>query len=606
MTKDEIVSFQLTPCVCSWQRNTSIMTLSAAVLAVAVLAVAVSSAERKTVRFAGDTNLVWKVSDSTEDGTAAATLDIARTYTLTGWDELIVTGDASLLSSEPDLAYYGAGFVEGHETHASIWDYFINMDPAEDYDNYPWMDNQLTYLEGATASATASGDKFLFQVKLVLEQLYGMLDGYNAAASSSRQLQMMQLYRLNLVMNIWPNATRRTGSVAETYAGAVAGAVPPQKGRCTSLIKVTADDIFFGQSMWFGYESMTRMYKTYKFAQTVSLSGYPGVLCSCNDFYMTSHGLGVVDTSLPNYNHTAKLLHQTPNGVPPVLRSLVASHLSTSGQAWAANYAKMNTGTDDCSYFIVDTKKFTPGASSLTAGLLWVVEQIPGGVTAADMTAQLQADTFIPSFNVPFFSSVFVHGEHPRQVAAYGDWFTWDKTAVSLQFAARQAAVTGLASMKTIMRYNQYKTDNTSVMTNCSTCNPTRSALLAIGGRGDVNPSWGTYGALKEVLGPWAYGNIDVKIGSYKSMQGSSMTATIINGPVHNDVMQPFKWSTSGFTATVKHQGQPDEFNFPWITVSSGKVSSAGPSSTTAAPSSAAVFSMMLAAMSVAVTVLMA
>ena len=53
---------------------------------------------------------------------------------------------------------------------------------------------------------------------------------------------------------------------------------------------------------------------------------------------------------------------------------------------------------------VVDLNKFVPG-EALRPGLLWVAEQVPGLVAAADMTPML-AFGYWPSFNVPFFPEV--------------------------------------------------------------------------------------------------------------------------------------------------------------------------------------------------------
>lgn len=54
---------------------------------------------------------------------------------------------------------------------------------------------------------------------------------------------------------------------------------------------------------------------------------------------------------------------------------------------------------------VVDLKRFAPG-KELEAGLLWVAEQIPGLVLAADLTDML-ALSYWPSFNVPYFPEIY-------------------------------------------------------------------------------------------------------------------------------------------------------------------------------------------------------
>lgn len=50
---------------------------------------------------------------------------------------------------------------------------------------------------------------------------------------------------------------------------------------------------------------------------------------------------------------------------------------------------------------VVDLKRFTPRAP-LQAGLLTVMEQLPGYVAVADRTADLERG-YWPSYNVPYF-----------------------------------------------------------------------------------------------------------------------------------------------------------------------------------------------------------
>jgi hypothetical protein len=564
------------------------MTISALrcglVLATMAATAAAVSVTTSTVRYSGDGNqLFWKISDSPADGPAAATLEFGNGFMETGWDQIIVTADPGLLKNEPELAYYGAGYIEGYTTARQIFTYFSNMDPVKDPMNSPWMENQLAWVTAqlnsigiAPSASSTVADRFKWQAKLMVQQFRGMLAGYNAASAGvgGHDLAPIELWRLTMVMNLYPNSTKRPGAVPAAA----------DRGKCTTLVKVTHDDLFFAHSMWYNYQTMTRMYKTYRFETNVSFSGYPGVVCSCNDFYMTSNDLAVIETSLPNYNLTAFAAHASPLGLPPVMRSMIASALANTCAEWAAYFAVWNSGTDDGSYFVVDMKLFTPNTTSLAANLAWAVEQGPASVTAADVTPQLQAERYLASYNIPFFKSVFDASLFPMQVAKFGDWFSLERNQVGLQFKARHAAVTDLASMKAIMRYNEYKTDPLSLIQNCSACDPKMSALLAIGGRGDVNPLLGDYGALREVLGPWAYGNIDVKIGSYKSMLGGALGATIINGPVYSDAMPAFRWSTSGFAATVNHTGMPDLMKWDWVAVAAAGI----PHNATAAPSTMA------------------
>lgn len=66
--------------------------------------------------------------------------------------------------------------------------------------------------------------------------------------------------------------------------------------------------------------------------------------------------------------------------------------------------AQHNSGTYNNQYMVVDLARFRAG-QALEPGLLWVVEQIPGRVSSADLTAVL-AQGHWGSYNVPYFPEV--------------------------------------------------------------------------------------------------------------------------------------------------------------------------------------------------------
>ena len=57
---------------------------------------------------------------------------------------------------------------------------------------------------------------------------------------------------------------------------------------------------------------------------------------------------------------------------------------------------------------VINLHRFKPG-QELQAGLLWVVEQIPGFAIAADQTATLERG-YWPSYNVPFYQETYRQG----------------------------------------------------------------------------------------------------------------------------------------------------------------------------------------------------
>ncbi len=88
-------------------------------------------------------------------------------------------------------------------------------------------------------------------------------------------------------------------------------------------------------------------------------------------------------------------------------RVRAASALAKSGEEYARIMQKYNTGTYNNQYMVVDFNLYKPG-KELPPGTLWVIDQVPGLVAAADMTETLSRG-YWPSYNVPYFQEVRQH-----------------------------------------------------------------------------------------------------------------------------------------------------------------------------------------------------
>lgn len=95
---------------------------------------------------------------------------------------------------------------------------------------------------------------------------------------------------------------------------------------------------------------------------------------------------------------------------------------------------------------IVDYKLFKPG-KPLRDGLFWILEQLPTLIESRDMTDVLRSQSFWPSYNSPYFPTIFNLSGTPALVEKYGDWFTYDKTPRALIFNRDQSKVKDMDSM---------------------------------------------------------------------------------------------------------------------------------------------------------------
>jgi hypothetical protein len=178
------------------------------------------------------------------------------------------------------------------------------------------------------------------------------------------------------------------------------------------------------------------------------------------------------------------------------------------------------------------------------------------------------------SYNRAFFPDLFELSDAPAVVANYtalygadvGAYFTWGNYSRANIFRRDAPGVATLADMQRIMRYNDYENDPLSTQGMIGW--PPSSPINAISARGDLAPLNGTY-VLPDLM-PYAGGSVDGKITAWSLMvrtspQAYSFGALAQVGPTY-DQQPPFVWSTSEF-ANVSHVGHPDEFQFPWVSL---------------------------------------
>lgn len=75
---------------------------------------------------------------------------------------------------------------------------------------------------------------------------------------------------------------------------------------------------------------------------------------------------------------------------------------------------------------ILDYKLFTPYAP-LQNDTLWVLEQIPGYVEAADVTQVLRDTGYFASYNLPYFKDIYNMSGVTALYDQYGDFFSYDQ-----------------------------------------------------------------------------------------------------------------------------------------------------------------------------------
>ncbi|XP_049878253.1 putative phospholipase B-like 2 [Pectinophora gossypiella] len=471
---------------------------------------------------------------------------------------------------------YAAGYLEGYLTQDLIWMHWQNMLKGYCYNKTDvcglieeYIDKNEDYI--AEMVQKHPDDPYWYQMKLYYIQLEGLAVGYNAATTDVFQwLTIRDILWINMMGDLDELA------FALSLPNLGADGVTLFPDHCTGLVKLLPDltNLYTSQVTWNSYQSMLRFQKMYVLnykmtpksknlipGRKMSLSSYPAFIQSTDDFYIISSGLVAGETTIGNSNRTLFELVQPVGQILEYARVMVANRLARSGEEWVEIFQKHNSGTYNNQWYIVDYNMFKPctkqQAAVIKPGLLWVVEQLPGYTEAADLTEELKRETYFPSYNIPYFPTVFNMSGGNERVAAFGDWFGYHTNPRAKIVKEKQAGIHNLRDMYHAMRYNDFKHDPLS---RCEACNPPYSACNAIAARNDLNPANGTFPF--RALGHRSHGATDAKITS--AYLRSTYQFVAVASPTHNISrgIPPFSWSQFDMGRTVSHVGHPDTWLF--------------------------------------------
>ncbi|XP_038207015.1 putative phospholipase B-like 2 [Zerene cesonia] len=519
-------------------------------------------------------NAVISVTDNVYDIPAVhvARATYSNEINSTGWAflELHTTPDSS-----DEKQAYAAGFLEGYLTRDLIWMHWQNMLKGYCYNKTDvcgliedYVDKNEEYL--ADMINSYPDDPYWYQVKLYKIQLEGLPVGYNQATSHPYEwLTARDILWINMLGDLDDLAFALTMPTL-TPEGLLFGE------HCSGLVKLLPDlsDLFTSHVTWNSYQSMLRIQKMYVLnyrtsprdprplpGRRMSLTSYPAFVQSTDDWYITSAGLVAAETTIGNSNRTLFSLVQPIGQVMEFVRAMVANRLAQSGSDWVKIFRQHNSGTYNNQWYIVDYKKFKSktefSAGKIDDGLLWVIEQLPGNTEAADLTEELKATTYFPSYNIAYFPRIFNLSGGNERVATFGDWFGYKTNPRARMFQKKQSSIASLHDTMSVMRYNDYKHDP---LARCA-CAPPYSACNAIAARNDLNPANGTYPF--RALGHRSHGATDAKVTS--SELASKFQFLSVSSPTYNISrgIPPFQWSEFDMGSQISHEGHPDLWMFP-------------------------------------------
>ncbi|XP_039317586.1 phospholipase B-like 1 [Saimiri boliviensis] len=468
----------------------------------------------------------------------------------TGWGILEIRAGYGSQALSNEIIMFVAGFLEGYLTALHMNDHYTNLYPQLIKDP-SILDKVQDFMETQDKWTRKNikaykNDSFWRHTGYVMSQIDGLYLGARKRAilEGIKPMTLFQIQFLNAVgdlLDLIPSLSPTKSSSLKVFKRW-------DMGHCSALIKVLPgfENILFAHSSWYTYAAMLRIYKHWDFnikdkdtsSSRLSFSSYPGFLVSLDDFYILSSGLIMLQTTNSVFNKT--LLEQViPETLMAWQRVRVANMMADSGKKWADIFSKYNSGTYNNQYMVLDLKKVKLN-HSLDKGTLYIVEQIPTYVEYSEQTDVLRKG-YWPSYNVPFHEKIYNWSGYPLLVQKLGLDYSYDLAPRAKIFRRDQGNVTDMASMKYIMRYNNYKNDPYSKGDPCNTicC---REDLTS------RNPNPG--------------GCYDTKVSDI--YLASQYTSYAISGPTVQGGLPVFRWNR--FNKTL-HQGMPEVYNFDFITM---------------------------------------
>lgn len=332
------------------------------------------------------------------------------------------------------------------------------------------------------------------------------------------------------------------------------------EGHCSALVRVSGGnaDLYTAHNTWGDYSSMTRIFKYYVFplagtdqmAVNTGFSSYPGAISSMDDFYILGSGLVVMDSTLELLSETIwdKVVDNAvslTSMLPNFMHIQITNRMAKTPQHWVNLLTTRNNGNYNVQWMITDYNNFVPG-QQVSDNVFWVLEVVPGIMHSEDMSHRLRSHGYWPAMNRPFFADIRKPTGFKRAQGLKGNLYSWQDNPRALIFKAAQGA-NSLFDIRNLIYRNNYPKAGVDPNT------PGHE----ISARFDLSPS-----------GPFPNGGIDAKITS-KCLMGAAMSVQAASGPVHV-LVPPFAWVEGGKEKWpgYSHIGQPDVWNFGWVTIS--------------------------------------
>eukprot|EP01156_Anaeramoeba_ignava_P006407 Anaeramoba_ignava/a348577_30.p1 GENE.a348577_30~~a348577_30.p1 ORF type:complete len:555 (-),score=170.36 a348577_30:1164-2828(-) len=490
----------------------------------------------------------------------------------TGWKTLEIWVNPNISPIEGKRGSYAAGVLEAGLTQKYIYELWINIKqmwfPQPNSTISPlvvkFLSTQDTWTRGNIQEFEATDD-YWRNVGYVLYQSDGILNGYNYFVNNESEKLEDWMLQVLLYMPDMMDLSIACG--LDNHEDFSNDFFTDSKfeynnikfedlfnSHCSALVKFLKDsnEIYFAHTTWYIYIAEIRFMKNYHikfngdtsiYSDSVVMSSYPGTICSADDYYLTSYGLGILETSFSIFNQTL-YKKVTPYSLLSWMRGVLANRMAYDGVSWAEFYLKSFSGTQNNQWVILDFNKFDLFKESklndLIDGTLYIVETEPGYFYYQDVTEFLRNYSYWPSYNIPFSKKIYNETGYEARKEKYGpEQYSYENCSRADIFRRNQTMIKTIEDMKEMMRYNDYLNDPLSH----------GDPSLAIASRADITENFPT-------------GAVDSKVTSFQLFQ-NQMSSWIINSPTYVD-LPPFTFDNPVFSSWI-HLDIPDTIKFPWV-----------------------------------------
>lgn len=489
------------------------------------------------------------------------TIAIAK-YTLglltIGWDLLAIKTNKQfddLIQAE------AAGYIEGYLTRERIFNHWRNLqiktwgkienkmpDNVKDF-----LNSQKNFVEESFHKN--KDDSHIYNAYLLQKQFDGLINGYNENLIDdvTEKIEYLDFHTMSSFGDLFDiihyNNKHSRPDFHNMKTEEIINHIH-RTNHCSAIFKTKEDfsDVFFGHNSWFYYSASTRIFKEYNFnfnhpsikSRNIIFSSYPATLASTDDFYITSQNLAIIETTNSLFDNDLfnKL---TPQSLLCWQRAMISSRISTSASEWAENFSKLNSGTYNNQFMILDMKKVNLEQRKIENEAMFIVEQIPGYCDINEVTEYLKYG-YWPSYNTPFSNEIKKLSKINEMIEKRPELkhtLDYDTCARANIFRRDQGKVNNEEKFKKLIRQNDYKNDPLSL----------GKPSYAIASRIDLD---------RQCMGAY-----DSKTSSVKNAIGKFKKVNIIIGPT-NEQVPTFKWSDSEICKNEPRFGLPEQYDFKW------------------------------------------